>query len=353
MAFIRTLCVILATLGLALVAAACGDDASSGVSSAGSVSTATSAEDAAAPAFPVTIEHKFGSTTITEEPTRVLSLGFNEHDTILALGVTPVAARYWYGPKDDVIRPWADAAATGPDPQILEMPELNYEAIAALRPDVILGVYAGIKPDEYERLSQIAPTVPQPGEYVDYGAPWQVAVRTAGMALGRSPRAEELVGALEARFERVREEHPQFAGRSALVATFGGDKFGVFASEDPRARFFQSLGFTAPDEIDRLAGDSFYVDLSLEQAGLLDRDLLVWDQLQFVDGGRATIEALPLVKQLAATKEGRSIFLEGGVEEAFGWSTVLSLPFALDGVIPLLEEAVPAGAAPVGTSTTP
>ena len=35
-------------------------------------------------AFPVTIEHKFGSTTISEEPQRVVSIGFSEQDPLLA-----------------------------------------------------------------------------------------------------------------------------------------------------------------------------------------------------------------------------------------------------------------------------
>lgn len=124
-------------------------------------------------AFPVTVEHKFGATEITEEPQRVLSLGFQDHDTILALGVTPIAVRYWFGDESDVIYPWAEDEAAGVDPEILNMVfgELNYEKIAALRPDVIIGLYSGITEAEYSRLSQIAPTVVQTEEYVDFGVP--------------------------------------------------------------------------------------------------------------------------------------------------------------------------------------
>ena len=34
-------------------------------------------------AFPVTIEHKYGETTIAAEPQRVVSVGFAEHDIVL------------------------------------------------------------------------------------------------------------------------------------------------------------------------------------------------------------------------------------------------------------------------------
>ena len=45
-----------------------------------------------ADAFPVTIEHAFGETTIEEEPKRVATLGWSDQDAALALGVVPVGA---------------------------------------------------------------------------------------------------------------------------------------------------------------------------------------------------------------------------------------------------------------------
>jgi len=42
-------------------------------------------------AFPVTIPNAFGETTIESEPQRVVVTGYTDVDTVLALGVTPVA----------------------------------------------------------------------------------------------------------------------------------------------------------------------------------------------------------------------------------------------------------------------
>jgi len=50
-------------------------------------------------AFPVTVPHRFGSTTIPAEPKRVVSLGYTDRDAILALGVVPVAIREFTGEK--------------------------------------------------------------------------------------------------------------------------------------------------------------------------------------------------------------------------------------------------------------
>lgn len=324
----------------ALVLVACGGDPAprAGPDSERDPSLAEEATSSAA--FPVTIDHKFGATDITEEPERVLSLGYQEHDTVFALGVDPIAVRYWFGDEDDVIFPWAEEAAGDADPEILNMAfgELNYEKIAALRPDVILGLYSGISEDEYEKLSAIAPTVAQTDEHVDFGAPWQEATRTIGSVLGRAEQAEELVAEVESRFEAVRDAHPTWDGLSLVVASYGADGLGAFTSQDLRSRFFTSLGFEVPGEIDDIAGELFYATLSFEQSDLLDTDVLVWDQVNFTEGGRATVEADPLIKRLDVTQDGRVVFI-GPFEDAFAWSSVLSLPVALDGLVPMLEWA--------------
>lgn len=340
---IRSACRDLAALmTLAVTVAACGDGADEATTEP---ATATAEGSGSEPgssrseaAFPVTIEHKFGATEITGEPERVVSVGYQEHDTIFALGVAPVAVRYWYGDEDDVIFPWAEEAAGDADPEILNMPELNFEAIAALEPDLILGVYSGMTDDDYEILSAIAPTVAQSDDYVDYGVPWQEAAMTIGSALGRSERAEELVAEVEDQFDAVRDEHPEWEGLSLALAIYGADDLGVFASQDLRSRFFTALGFEVPTEFDELAGEEFYASFSFEEAERLDRDILIWDQVNFTEGGRATVEAAPLIQGLDVTIEGRTVFI-GELEDAFAWSSILSLPVALDGLVPMLERA--------------
>ena len=64
------------------------------------------ADSAAESAFPVVIEHAFGTTEIPEEPQRVVTVGFNDQDFVLALGVTPVGTREYFGFDYDT-RPWA------------------------------------------------------------------------------------------------------------------------------------------------------------------------------------------------------------------------------------------------------
>ena len=74
---------------------------------AGTTSAADSGDGPEAGAFPVTIEHKFGSTQLDKAPTRVVCVGLVEQDALLALGIVPVGVTKWFGDAPAQIFPWA------------------------------------------------------------------------------------------------------------------------------------------------------------------------------------------------------------------------------------------------------
>ena len=171
-----------------------------------------------------TVEHKYGATEVSGTPERVVTVGFSDQDPVLALGVKPVAVTDWYGDYPYAVWPWAQGELGDAKPEVLNRgkftgaTEPNFEQVAALEPDLIVGMYSGLSEQQYETLSEIAPTVPQSGEYPDYGMPWQEMTRVAGRALGKQERAEEIIAGVEARFEKACGEHPEFEGKSAVVA---------------------------------------------------------------------------------------------------------------------------------------
>lgn len=289
--------------------------------------------------FPVTIEHQYGSTTIPESPQRIVAIGYTEQDFLLALGITPVAVRYWYGDEADTIRPWAQEYVEGDDPIVLNMTygALNYEAILELQPDLISAVTSGITEDEYELLSEIAPTITQTSDYINFGMPWQEVMKMVGMAVGKSAEAETIVEDVETLFEDVRDSHPQFEGKTVAVTYFSEGTYGFYTDQDSRGRFFTELGFVVPEELVEIAGESFYANISEEQVQLLDQDLIAILNLQFIEGGREALETEPLFSQLNATQEGRVLYLDEQSENALGFSSPLSLSYALDAVLPQLE----------------
>jgi len=313
--------------------------------SAARASVASGEANGAGSPFPVTIEHKFGRTVIPAEPKRIVAVGYHDHESLLAVGIVPVALRYNYGDHPYGVFPWGQELLGGATPVVLDFPmgELDLEAIAALRPDLITAVYSGITRDEYALLSRIAPTIAQSGEYIDFGMPWQEQTLVIGEAVGRKEQAEAAVAATEARYEEIRRTHPQFAGKKVILAVWReGGQIGLLAEQDVRMRVFTNMGFELPDGFDELFGDQFYAFISAEQLRMLEAaDLVVWHQMAW-SPGRWEIERHPLYASLRIAREGRHLFLETDVDDALQFGTVLSLPYLLDRIVPALEEIFPA-----------
>ncbi|MCK9494361.1 MAG: iron-siderophore ABC transporter substrate-binding protein [Dehalococcoidia bacterium] len=308
--------------------AACGEDDADGT---------PEATDAADSRFPIRVTHKFGTTEVPAPPQRVVSLGFSDHDPLLALGVVPIAVRYWY--SDEPVFPWAQDRLTSGQPPILDIPpggELDFEAVAAQDPDLIVAVYSGISEEDYARLSQIAPTIAQSADFIDYGMPWDETTRLIGQALGLEDGAEEVIAEVDAKNSRIRDEHPGFVGASGVVAVMGTDgNIAVYSPQDLRTRVLTSLGFEVPAELASRFGDDFRLDLSSELINLLESaDVIVWRN------ERAEVEGHPIYWTLDVAKEGRHVFLEGMNASAFGFNTVLSLPYFIDSFVPELEAAL-------------
>ncbi|WP_219418092.1 iron-siderophore ABC transporter substrate-binding protein [Pseudonocardia nigra] len=318
-----------------------------GLLSACGTDPAPAAAPAAAPGFPLRVEHRAGVTEIPREPQRVVTVGFSDQDPLLALGVRPVAVTDWYGDHPHATWPWAQDELGDAQPVVLNRgaftgtPDYRYEEIAALTPDLIIGLYTGMDPTQYETLSRIAPTVGPPAGFPEFGAPWQEYTLLAGRALGREDRAEQLIAGIDDRLAAARAAHPQFEGRSAVVAERlePGLTF-VRSPNDQRSQLLAALGFVIPEEIGQLAGDQDGASISDEQMGLLDRDVLLWNT-GFNPEVRPEIEAAPLYAQLEVVRAGRSVFVEDPmVSAAWTWGTVLSLPSVIDALVTQLAAVV-------------
>ncbi len=312
--------------------------------SAGDDGGEAEAPSSEATSFPVTIEHTYGSATISEQPERVVTVGLMDQDALLALGIVPVATTEWFSAQPGSIHPWATdelEAAGGELPEVVgDSSAINFEGILEQDPDLILALYSGISEEDYQRLSDIAPTVAQPEGQVDYGIGWEELTRTVGEAVGMPDEADDLIADVEAQFEAARTEYPEFAGATAVMAMPYEGVF-VYGPDDPRGRFLTELGFELPAGIADLAGDSFGASLSEEQVDLLDVDVIVW-----IDSSETDEVGGPLYRSLPVHTEGREVFAdsEDPVGVATSFVTVLSLPFLLEELVPVLADRVDGGA---------
>jgi iron complex transport system substrate-binding protein len=312
----------------ALTAVAAGLLAATTITACGSEedgAAAPAASGSAAAAFPVSIEHKFGSTTIEKQPERVVTVGWNDQDPVLALGVVPVSTREWF--TEYPTYPWVKEALAGKQLTTFSA-EINFEAIIKQQPDLILAIYETINKETYDKLSQIAPTVIQSKDYADEQTPWDVQTLTIGKALGKSSEAQALVAKVNAKIDEAKAANPQFAGKT-LVVDFGPEKgqHWLIPAKDPRRALFDALGFAAQSESE---------DVSEERLDLLDRDVL------FVNGAtKKDMLASPAFSRLKVASEDRALYTSfstplGG---ALAYSGPNALLYALEVLVPQLKNA--------------
>lgn len=293
-------------------------------------------------AFPVTVEHRYGTTQITKKPTRIVTIGLSDHEPVLALGYKPVGVIDWFERKPFTDWPWTKGAWGGIEPEVLGLREagLKIEKLVALKPDLIFAMYSGIEKKHYDDLSKIAPVVAQPKGYDPYAAPWTEYTLLAGRALGDEARARRLVENIRTKFADVRKANPQWKGMTAVAAdSFKAGQYAAFQKGDPKSAFLAELGFTIPEEITEKAGRSNVAEFGSEGLDMLEVDRLVW-----LTTGKEPWERIkndPVYKELKVAKEGRDLFLtyqDPPIGAALSFNTVLSIPYAIDQLVPLLKK---------------
>jgi iron complex transport system substrate-binding protein len=315
----------------ALLLAGCGSDEDP---------AAPAEEPSAGDGFPVTIDHKYGSTDIPGMPERVVTVGLTDQDAVFALGVAPVASQAWYA--DRVMYPWAEEVAPGARTKVMSSADgVDIETVAAQRPDLVVAIDSDLERKQYDLLSRLAPTVAAPREETPS---WQDQTLVVGRALGREAEAAELVAAAEKRFADAAARHPEWTGASAILASqYVDGKLLVYPADSPMSTFLTNLGFTIAPGLDEQFDDTYGVPaLSAERFDLLDVDFVLWD------GVRANLESaglfdLATYKRLAVVKEGRQVFPEERVADALSFKNVLSWPWALERLEPQIAAAFGGG----------
>ena len=295
---------------------------------------------------PVTVEHAFGATEVTELPERVVTWGWGTPDAVLALGVVPVAMeKLTYGASEEGFMPWQEEAFDELDaeqPTALTPGEAPpFEEIAAAAPDVILAGYSGITEAEYDKLSRIAPTVAYPDE--PWSTPWREVITTVGDVLGQHEGAEEVLDDIDAEVAAAAEAHPEFEGTTIAAVAIDPSAFYVYSGADPRVQFLEDLGFTVAPSVDELdtGESSFYYTLSTENVDQLDSDVL----LSYAPSEERAdeIAADPTYQAMEQLREDRVATVAGeAVVSSVSPPTALSLTYSLDTFVEALAGAVSA-----------
>jgi iron complex transport system substrate-binding protein len=327
-----------------LVAALTG--CSTGSTSADDATEPTSTTSVDPDAFPVTIEHALGETTIESEPTRVATLGWTDHDHVLALGVVPVGAtKITWGGNENGSTDWFDAAVeeAGAEAPVRydDADGAPIDEVAELAPDLILATNSGITEAEYKKLSKIAPVVAYPE--APWTTNWQTTLEMVGQALGRTALAEEVRAETEATIEEAKADYPELQGAELIYGYLTAtdlSSVGMYAPADPRVSILRDFGMVdAPAVVDAIKPGEFYGMVSAEQASELDSDVFVtWvDSPESVE----TIQKDKLLSQIPAIADGHW-YAETDQQRTMASTnpTPLSIPTIVIDFLPNVAKAV-------------
>ncbi|GAB95619.1 iron complex transport system substrate-binding protein [Kineosphaera limosa] len=261
---------------------------------AADAATAALGSDAADGVFPRTVKHANGSTEIAAQPKRVVVLDTGEMDAVISLGVTPVGIPTMAGAnsvpsylKDKV----ADAKQVG------AVSELNLEAIAALKPDLILG--SQLRADKvYTQLSAIAPTV----FAIRPGFPWKENFALVGDSLGMEAQARQVMSSYE---QKVTALNESVEGDPTIsLVRFMPGKLRLYANKSLIGVILKDAGLKRPanQDVDDLA-----VEISPENISQADADVIFYSSYGEPDAtGETSVINGTQWQQMSAVKAGNA-----------------------------------------------
>lgn len=222
--------------------------------------------------FPRTVNHFMGETEIPAEPQRIVVLGTGQLDGLLTLDIIPVGTVARAG--NVIVPPYlldafpehaadlGEVTATGTSAGI------NYEAIVALEPDLILdGGGEGL--DNYDTLSEIAPTVITEGS----GVNWKQDYLILASALGRLDEArawldEEYYARADAIAESFGDSAPE-----VTFLRFHADRTRIYGVGSFVGSVGEDASLARPES--QRFGDTS-LDISMEQMELVDGDYIFY-----------------------------------------------------------------------------
>lgn len=295
--------------------------------------TLLAAAPAFAQSFPLTVEHAQGTTTIPAPPQRVVAMIDRDADTLLALGVVPVGIHSLYGFETGV-GPWSEQLLGDATPVVWGGREYNYEAVAALEPDLIVFANSGGDADIYARLSTIAPTIGLPRDAIAWEATVEQTTQLIADALGRHDDGIALLQRLDSYLVTQKAAHPEFAGRTANYLDIYPGGISTYSSRHIVNTMLYGVGFS-PIPGAEMPADTSSLTVSAELLPDYDADITViypfGRSLTELDAENPTLSTLPSVAA------GRAFILDN---LAFSTASVVSIPYALDQLIPQFSAAL-------------
>ncbi|AWT26286.1 putative siderophore-binding lipoprotein YfiY [Corynebacterium provencense] len=271
--------------------------------------------------YPHTMTTKFGDVTIEKKPERILALSGTVADRLISLGVEPIAV----GSDPTTIEsnlPWlADDITSISDNAYNIYGEPDYEAIANLNPDLIVGLIT--KDDQYDRLSSLAPVITPASKDTNPG--WEDQLKTTAEAINAQNKANSLIDDAKTKWGKIGESVPNVNNKTYNFVAYSKNGYSY-----GNGSVLQLLGLK-PNQEDTMGLDT----LSKENVGELDADFLViWTQEQSqIDEMKKDSR----FNSLPAVRSGNVVFADTAMANAINSPAPMALDWLLDKLTPSIE----------------
>ena len=247
------------------------------------------------------IEHSMGTTTtIDEDPKRIVVLTNHGTEALLSLGITPVGAvQSWTGD------PWYDHITDQMEgvEVVGTESDINLEAIAALEPDLILGNKMR-QEEHYQALSAIAPTVFEETLRGD----WKVNFELISKAVNKEEKGQEV---LDTYNDRVADLHDNLGDKlntEVSMVRFMPQDVRIYHKDSFSGVILQEVGLARPEAQD--VDDFAAKGVTKERINEMDGDVIFYFTYENEKGEGQQVEDQwindPLWNNLEAVQAGKA-----------------------------------------------
>ena len=275
-----------------------------------------------------TIEDSMGTTEIPENPKNIVILTNEGTEAVLALGVKPVGAVTGFGGD------WYDhtkAELEGVKPVGKET-SVNVEAIAALKPDLIIG--NKMRHEKiYDQLKSIAPTV-----FSDtLRGEWKDNFEFYAKVLNKEAEGTKAINDYEDKIKSISETYKDKLNTEISLVRFMDGKTRIYLGDTFSGTILKEIGFKRPAT---QQGTDFVAEIGKERLNEADGDVMFYFTYEIGDGkGMAREEEWlndPLFKSLNVVKNNKAYRVDDTI-----WNTAGGIKAAnlmLDDLTKMLEE---------------
>lgn len=299
----KKLYVMILSMLLAVIVAACG---TTGTGTTDSASNASSGSANGAPAPTVneelTIKHQLGETKVKKNPEKVVVFDFGALDTLDKLGVNVT------GVPQANIPPYLSKYKDAKYINVGSLKEPDFEKINEIGPDLI--IISGRQSEAYEELTKIGPTIFVGVNNAKYMESFKHNVTTLGSIFDKDSAVEEELAKIEATIKNVNEKAVA-SGKNGLIILATGGKISAYGAGSRFGIIHDVLGFTPVDKNIEVSthGQSisfeFIVEKNPDYLFVVDRDAAIGNE----SPAKQVVEN-ELVKKTKAFQNGNIVYLD-------------------------------------------